>query len=300
LTERATLPPAEALPATPRRSQSQRSALSSLMATPTIVRLSAATTQRTRIPTRARAARHADGVSNAGGSRLTRAGMLWMVGVCLIVIVVAVGLGIRMFPGAAEANAGPQGLAGRQALGYAQPGGPGLNAQALIETGPTVTPPTATPVPTKPTAPPTSLGPNTIGQPCHSTTLWAPHVGLWTVPPGCYGTIYPLDPSKYPPVNSTFGYCNWWVNELHRDKPDLLYGAEYRRGSVPVPGAAIYFAGLVQGAGASGHFAQVVAIAPDRYWMLITEMNFAWRGGGFGKVDYRYAHVGSGVTFIYP
>jgi hypothetical protein len=56
----------------------------------------------------------------------------------------------------------------------------------------------------------------------------------------------------------------------------------------------------VQGAGASGHFAQVVAIAPDHYWMLITEMNFAWRGGGFGKVDYRYAHVGSGVTFIYP
>jgi hypothetical protein len=67
----------------------------------------------------------------------------------------------------------------------------------------------------------------------------------------------------------------------------------------PVPGAAIFFAGNVQGASSAGHYAQVVAIAPDHYWMLITEMNFSWRGGGFGKVDYRYAHVGPGVTFIY-
>ena len=114
-----------------------------------------------------------------------------------------------------------------------------------------------------------------------------------------YGNIYQPNPANYV-QRPGFGYCNWWVNELHRDKPNLLYGSQYRRSSVPVPGAAIYFAGLVQGAGASGHFAQVVAIAPDHYWMLITEMNFAWRGGGFGKVDYRYAHVGSGVTFIYP
>jgi hypothetical protein len=270
-----------------------------MMATPTIVRLSAATTQRTRIPVSALAARHAASVSQTGGSRLTRARMTWMAAMCLIVIAVSVGLGMRAFPDAA-ANPAPHGLAGRQALNYAQPGGPGLNAQAVLDTDPTITPPTATPVPPKPTPAPTWLGPNTVGQPCHSASLWAPNVGLWTVPPDCYGTIYTIDPSQYPPVNSAFGYCNWWVNELHRDKPNLLYGSQYRRGSVPVPGAAIYFAGLVQGAGASGHFAQVVAIAPDHYWMLITEMNFAWRGGGFGKVDYRYAHVGSGVTFIYP
>ncbi len=226
--------------------------------------------------------------------------MAWIASACLIVIVAAVSLGIRAYP-AAAANQAPQGLAGRQALNYAQPGGPGVNSLAVAATSPTVQA-TNTPTPKKPTPTPapTWLGPDTTGQPCHSATLWAPNVGLWTVPPGCYGTIYPIDPSQYPPAGSTFGYCNWWVNELNRDKPNLLYGSQYRRGSVPVPGAAIYFSGLVQGAGASGHFAQVVAIAPDHYWMLITEMNFAWRGGGFGKVDYRYAHVGSGVTFIYP
>ena len=75
-----------------------------------------------------------------------------------------------------------------------------------------------------PTSPPTPtwLGPSTVGQPCHSASLWAPNVGLWTVPPDCYGTIYPIDPSQYPPAGSTFGYCNWWVNELHLDKPNLL------------------------------------------------------------------------------
>jgi hypothetical protein len=269
-----------------------------MMATPTIVRLSAATTQRRRIPASALAARRGDGAMNTGGSRFTRARTTWMAGACLIMILGAVGLGIHAFPDV-EANPAPHGFAGRQALTYAQPGGPEVNSLAVVVTSPT-TQPTNTPLPQKPTPAPIWLGPDTAGQPCHNTNLWAPNVGLWTVPPGCYGTIYTIDPSQYPPVNSTFGYCNWWVNELHRDKPNLLYGSQYRRGSVPVPGAAIYFAGLVQGAGASGHFAQVVAIAPDHYWMLVTEMNFAWRGGGFGKVDYRYAHVGSGVTFIYP
>ncbi|HEX3271477.1 MAG TPA: hypothetical protein VHR15_12585 [Ktedonobacterales bacterium] len=299
MTSRGTLPPeslVDAIPATTERPASGRSTLSSMMATPTIVRMSAATTQRIRIPASALTARQ--NASEVSGPRLTRARMTWMVGACLIMVLGAVGLGMRAFPGAA-ANPAPQGFAGRQALSYAQPGGPGFQSQEVAVTSPT-TQPTNTPVPKKPTPAPTWLGPDTTGQPCHSANLWAPNVGLWAVPPGCYGTIYTIDPSQYPPAGSTFGYCNWWVNELHRDKPNLLYGSQYRRGSVPVPGAAIYFAGLVQGAGASGHFAQVVAIAPDHYWTLITEMNFAWRGGGFGKVDYRYAHVGSGVTFIYP
>jgi hypothetical protein len=270
-----------------------------MMAAPTLVHLSAATTRKTRIPISPSLARsHAGDAEGAGLPRLSRARVTWIASLCLAVITAAVGLGLRVFPGAA-ANPAPQGLAGRQALSYAQPGGPGFQSQAIFVTSPT-TQPTNTPVPKTTTPAPIWLGPDTTGQPCHSATLWAPNVGLWTVPPDCYGVIYPIDPSQYPPAGSTFGYCNWWVNELHRDKPNLLYGSQYRRGSAPVPGAAIYFAGLVQGAGASGHFAQVVAIAPDHYWMLITEMNFAWRGGGFGKVDYRYAHVGSGVTFIYP
>ncbi|HEX9070143.1 MAG TPA: hypothetical protein VF807_15345, partial [Ktedonobacterales bacterium] len=168
----------------------------------------------------------------------------------------------------------------------------------------TVTPaPTATVHVVKPPAPPPPYnGPavNTIGQPCHSDILWAPSLSNWTVPPDCYATIYSPDPSKYPPTIGAFGYCNWWVNVLNPNEPNLLYSSSYRHGSAPIPGAAIYFSGLVQGASGAGHFAQVVAIAPDHYWMLITEMNFGWRGGGFGRVDYRYAHVGPGVTFIYP
>jgi hypothetical protein len=28
-------------------------------------------------------------------------------------------------------------------------------------------------------------------------------------------------------------------------------------------------------------------------------MNFAWRGGGFGRIDYRYIHVSPHVHFLY-
>jgi len=34
-------------------------------------------------------------------------------------------------------------------------------------------------------------------------------------------------------------------------------------------------------------------------WFLVSEMNFFWNGGGWGRVDYRFAHAGSGVSFIY-
>ena len=34
-------------------------------------------------------------------------------------------------------------------------------------------------------------------------------------------------------------------------------------------------------------------------WFLISEMNFYWNGGGWGRVDYRFAHSGPGVYFIY-
>ncbi|HEX6543801.1 MAG TPA: hypothetical protein VF040_18745 [Ktedonobacterales bacterium] len=142
--------------------------------------------------------------------------------------------------------------------------------------------------------------PNTIGQPCHDSTMFVPNITVWTVPPGCYATIYTPDRSQYS-APSTFGYCNWWVEALHPKQQDILYGKEYVRTTSPVVGAAIWFPPNVQGASSAGHWAQVVAIAPDHYWMLITEMNFGWRGGGFGKVDYRYAHVdpAAGIVFVH-
>jgi hypothetical protein len=32
--------------------------------------------------------------------------------------------------------------------------------------------------------------------------------------------------------------------------------------------------------------------------MLIIEENFTWRGGGFGRVDYRLVPIGGGETFL--
>ncbi len=140
-------------------------------------------------------------------------------------------------------------------------------------------------------------GANTAGQPCHSTTLWVAHISNWATPPGCYAKIYYPDPRDYS-ADSTFGYCNWWVEALHPNTPDILTNHSYPRSSTQTPGAAVWFDPGVQGASSAGHWAQVVAVNPDGYWMLITEMNFAWRGGGFGRVDYRYVHVGPGVVFI--
>lgn len=157
-------------------------------------------------------------------------------------------------------------------------------------------PPTPTPTP----APnPSALGANTTGQPCHDSVMFVPNISQWTVPPGCYGDIYSPNPGNYVP-RPLFGYCDWWVMVLHPNQPDILRGPEYARDTVPAPGDAIYVAGGVQGASPAGHFADVVAVAPNNYWMLITEMNFTWRSGGFARVDYRYLHVGPGVTFIHP
>ena len=140
---------------------------------------------------------------------------------------------------------------------------------------------------------------NTTGQPCHDTTMWVADISNWTVPPGCYAKIFEPNRSAYHSPTS-FGYCNWWVEALHPKHSDLLLDtAKYTIGSTPVPGAAMWFDPGVQGASSAGHWAVVVAVNPDNYWMLVTEMNFSWRGGGFGLVDYRYVHVGPGTHYVY-
>lgn len=138
----------------------------------------------------------------------------------------------------------------------------------------------------------------TGGLPCQESYMFVPNISQWTVPPGCYGKIYYPDRTVYY-ASSTFGYCNWWVLALHPNQPDILYGSEYSRTSTPVAGAAVWFNPNVQGAGSAGHWAQAVAVSPDGYWVLITEMNFSWNGGGWGRVDFRYIHAGPGVVFIH-
>lgn len=141
------------------------------------------------------------------------------------------------------------------------------------------------------------VGYNTSGEPCTSTNFWVANISQWSVPPGCYGNVYTPNPANYV-SRPSFGWCNWWPEVMHPRQYDILWGSRYHRGGTPSPGAAVYFAPGVQGAGSSGHYAQVIAVHPDRYWVLVAEMNFVWRGAGFGKVDFRYIHVGPGVTFI--
>ena len=134
-------------------------------------------------------------------------------------------------------------------------------------------------------------------EPCRSSVMFVPNIGEWTVPPGCYANIYVPNPADYVKAAS-WGYCNWWVEVTHPNAPNITYG-NYVRGTTPVAGAAIFFDGGEQGADPSGHWAEAVAVSPDHYWVLISEMNFAWRGGGFGKIDYRYIHVSPHVHFLY-
>lgn len=134
-------------------------------------------------------------------------------------------------------------------------------------------------------------------EPCQDSYKFVPNISNWTTPPGCYANIYVPNRANYIQAAS-WGYCNWWIEVTHPQAPDITYGP-YPRGLTPVPGAAIYFDGGEQGADYAGHFAETVAVSPDGYWILISEMNFAWRGGGFGKIDYRYVHVSPHVHFMY-
>lgn len=185
---------------------------------------------------------------------------------------------------------------------------PKSQAQSQAQKTPTAstTPPKPTNPPPPVSAPPASVPVAsgsvrgvTTNQPCQSTTYFVANINEWAVPPGCFGAIYTPSVAAYG-ARPDYGYCNWWPEALNPTHPDILSGGEYTRSSVPVPGAVVWEAPGTQGASAGGHYAQVVAVAPGGYWVLITEMNFYWRGGGYGKVDYRYIHVGAGVTFIYP
>jgi len=137
----------------------------------------------------------------------------------------------------------------------------------------------------------------TAGQPCRSAVQWPKTISQWTVPLGCYSKIYAPGPASYP-SRPSYGYCNWWPEVLHPgySGSSALHLASH---STPKAGAVVWFSPGVQGASSEGHYAQVVAVAPGGKWVLITEMNFYWRGGGFKKVDYRFIHTGSGISFSY-
>ncbi len=106
-----------------------------------------------------------------------------------------------------------------------------------------------------------------------------------------------------------FGQCTWWAQASRKGEHLTGMGnARYwaantkKRGltvsSVPRAGSTVVFQPGVQGAGGAGHVAHVIRVYPGG-WFLVSEMNFYWNGGAWGRVDYRYVHVGLGVSFIY-
>lgn len=133
-------------------------------------------------------------------------------------------------------------------------------------------------------------------------------IGPWTPVPG--HPSYTMSDFAGDPYSSEFGVCTWWAWYMRRDEPKLGtlgYASNWinaaraqgmSTGYTPVVGATVVFQPGVQGASSSGHVGHVVQLLGGG-WFIISEMNFYWNGGGWGRVDYRYVHTGSGVAFIY-
>ncbi len=131
--------------------------------------------------------------------------------------------------------------------------------------------------------------------------------GAWTPVPG--HPSYRMSDFGGDPNSAYFGVCTWYAWYRHQNEPLLKLGmaGSWARnapghglavGSTPRVGATAVFQPGVQGAGGSGHVGHVEQVLSGG-WFIISEMNFTWNGGGWGRVDWRYVHVGSGVSFIY-
>jgi surface antigen len=182
-------------------------------------------------------------------------------------------------------------------------------ARAMAHAAPTITlvtrhiarPRPAAPRPA-PAAPPTGAP---VTPPASGGSGGPGGITPWTPVPG-HPTYAMGDPAG-DPYASQFGVCTWYAGFARPDEPLRQMGpannwptlaARYglRTGSTPVAGATVYFAPGVQGSG--GHVAHVEQVLGGG-WFIISEMNFYWNGGGWGRVDWRYAYTAPGVTFIY-
>jgi LysM repeat protein len=134
-----------------------------------------------------------------------------------------------------------------------------------------------------------------------------PPYGSYVVPPG-FNSFAVYDYAG-DPFGGSFGQCTWWAAHKRPDEDFIGIGDAWSwadgaraRGYIvtttPVPNATVVFEPGVQGALGAGHVAHVEQILPGG-WVLISEMNFYWNGGGWGRVDYRYITPGPGVYFIH-
>jgi hypothetical protein len=140
------------------------------------------------------------------------------------------------------------------------------------------------------------------GEPCTAdrSIVWTVPVSRWTVPPGCFGQIYFPNPLNYMvngQVIGGFGWCNWWPEALTRN-PNIL---NFPGHGTPRIGYPVFY--VPQPGQSVGHYAFVesIGLGQNTGWLLISEMNMYWRGGGWAAVDYRYIRVDyPGATYLYP
>jgi hypothetical protein len=204
-------------------------------------------------------------------------------------------------------------------------GGAGPNTTAPGSAGMPVGTPAATAVPTRAPAPPATA----TSRPAATPTPKPAAPAVSTPAPQPASAISPAPLSPWPPTNPwipvpghpsfavsptgfyavAFGQCTWWAQDQRRDENLMGIGNAqfwasgaaargYHVGTTPARGATVVFQPGVQGASGAGHVAHVLAVYPGG-WFLVSEMNFYWNGGGWGRVDYRFAHTGAGVQFIY-
>lgn len=120
-----------------------------------------------------------------------------------------------------------------------------------------------------------------VGEPCQSAVLWPTRLYVWEVPVGCYGGVYWVG----------YGDCFGWVRHLH---PNIMLLGLHR---TPQVGAVAWFPKGTSYGGEFGHYAQVLAIKGS--WLLISEENMYWRGGGYNKVTFRYLPEHMDIWYLY-
>jgi surface antigen len=130
-------------------------------------------------------------------------------------------------------------------------------------------------------------------------------ISQWAHVPG--HSAYKAHDFKGDPYSRYFGQCTWYAWTKHKALGILGNAKQwtskakakgFQTGAVPEPGATVVFQSGVQGASKLGHVGYVEEVY-NNGWFMISEMNFKFDGGGWGRVSYRYARIASGVSFIY-
>jgi surface antigen len=102
-----------------------------------------------------------------------------------------------------------------------------------------------------------------------------------------------------------WGECTYWAAQMRPDIGNSVSGnaaywatsaanAGFLVNGQPVVGSVAVFQPGVEGAWGAGHVAYVVATS-NNGWFQVSEMDYPY----FGRVTYRWAHTGWGVSFIH-